>query len=379
MRRHFPCAALVLGLSVFHVLALGQDKAEWQAAVDAFETKGARLLLPVHQLLLSELEGAARQAGATGDARRQAELEATLTTTRRDHHKLKDGRVPHADLAEAEKDAFLRAANGIQWALVGTRNLKRIGITAGALHSFSEDGRDLGELSRQHLLPGMFGNRRNDGDGWGYYLISPALDLAHSVVTTQISEGRLVERGNAPLPSMQAPPSPPSATAPEAAPKGQKEELHVLLARKYRQQFLDHERRLVRLLEDRLAGAKGDDKQALDLRLMQARVALAISERGEVAPAAPESQAAFHARLNGCKWTVQRMRAGHLLVMVNGQMQTLDATGQVVDKLPTETLWPGVLRARAPDGTLLMAVFSPDLSRVLTFPVRSQFPARRVQ
>lgn len=381
MRQHFPCTALVLGLSVFHALALGQGKSGWQAAVDAFEAKGARLLLPVHQLLLSEMEAAARQAKAAGDVRLQAELEATVAATRRDHNKLTEGRVPHADLAEAEKDAFLRAANGVQWALMGTRNLKRIGVTNGALHSFDENGRDLNELSRQHVLPGMFANRRNDGDGWIYYLVSPALDLAHCVVTTQVSEGRLVEQGEPPLRVMQPPPAPPSA--PEAAmPKagGPKEDLHVLLKRKYRQLLLDHERRLIRLLEDRLGGTAGDDKEALELRLVQARLALALSQVNEVRPAPLETQEAFHARLGGRRWTMPRMRAaGQHLVVVNGQIQTLDAAGQLVDNLPTETLWPGVLRARTPDGTLMMAVFSADLIRLLTFPVRSQFPARRVQ
>lgn len=381
MRRQFPCTALVLGLSVFHALALGQGKSGWQAAVDAFETKGARLLLPVHQLLLSEMEAAARQAEAAGDARLQAELEAAVAATRRDHRKLTEGRVPHADQAEAEKDAFLRAANGAQWALMGTRNLKRIGVANGALHSFDENGRDLNELSRQHVLPGMFANRRNDGDGWCYYLISPALDLAHCVVTTQVSEGRLLEGGELPLRVMQPPPAP--ASTPEAPmPKagGPKEDLHVLLKRKYQQQLLDHERRLVRLLEDRLAGAAGDDKEALELRLMQARLALALSQGNNQVPPAPlETQEAFHARLGGHRWTMPRMRAGQHLRVVNGQIQTLGAAGQLVDNLPTETLWPGVLRARAPDGTLMMAVFSADLRRLLTFPVRSQFPARRVQ
>lgn len=380
MRRHFPSAALVLGLSFCHVLALGQDKPGWQAAVDAFETKGARLLLPVHQLLLSELETAARQAETAGDPKRKAELEAAAATAHRDHRKLTEGRVPHPDPAEALKDAFLSAANGRQWALAGTRNLKRIGVTMGALHSFSEDGRDLGELSRQHLLPGMFGNRRNDGDGWSYYLISPTLDLALAVVTTQLSEGRLAERGKLSQPVSQPPPSP--ASTPDAAmPKSgsPKEELHVLLKRKYRQQLLDHERRLIRLLEDRLAqAAEGDDKDALDLRLTQARLALAFAQV-EAAPIPLETQEAFHARLSGCKWAMPRMRAGQHLVVANGQIQTLSSQGQVIDSLPTETLWPGVMRARVPDGTLLMAVFSPDLSRLITFPVRSQFPAHRVE
>lgn len=379
MRRHFPSAALILGLSLFHVLSLGQDKAGWQAGVDTFEAKGARQLLPVHQLLLSELEAAARQPATAGDPMRQAELEASLAVVRRDHSRLQDGRVPHPDLAEAEKDAFLRAANGGQWALAGTRNLKRIGVTMGALHSFDENGRDLNELSRQHVLPGMFANRRNDGDGWTYYLISPALDQAHCVVTTQMLEGRLVRGENLPF---AKPPAPMPAITPDpAAAKtgGLKEDLHVLLGRRYHQQLLDHERRLIRLLQDRLAEAAGDDRDALELRLMQARLALAVGEKGELAPVPPESQAAFHARLSGCRWTVQRMRMGHQLAVENGQMQTMDAAGQVVDSLPTETLWPGVLRARAPDGTLLMAVFSAGLERVLTFPVRSQFPARRVR
>lgn len=158
-----------------------------------------------------------------------------------------------------------------------------------------------------------------------------------------------------------------------------KEELHVLLKRKYRQQLLDHERRLIRLLEDRLAqAAEGDDKDALDLRLTQARLALAFAQV-EAAPIPLETQEAFHARLSGCKWAMPRMRAGQHLVVANGQIQTLSSQGQVIDSLPTETLWPGVMRARVPDGTLLMAVFSPDLSRLITFPVRSQFPAHRVE
>ncbi|MGV3658523.1 MAG: hypothetical protein ACO1TE_00010 [Prosthecobacter sp.] len=378
MPRHFPCAALILGLSISHALVLGQEKSGWQTAVDTFEARGARLLLPVHQLLLSELEAATRQAEAAGDSQRKAELEAALLTARRDHAKLQSGRVPHADPAEVEKDAFLRAANGVQWALAGTRNLKRIGISNGTLHSFSEEGRDLGELSRQHVLPGMFGNRRNEGDGWSYYLISPALDLAHCVVTTQLSEGWLVGREDPPRPKTMPPPAP--VPSPATAPKGRKEDLWVLLERKYRQQHLDHERRLVLLLKDRLADAAGGDRDAIDLRLQLARVALALGQvKHNAAPAPPESHAAFHERLRGCKWVMPRMRGGHRLIVADQRVQTLDAQGQPADSLPAETLWPGVLRARAPDGGLMMVVFSPDLTRLLTFPVRSQFPARRVQ
>lgn len=383
MRGHFPSAALVLGLwiSLALPLARGQDRSGWEAAVNAFEAKGARLLLPVHQLLLSELETAIRQAGTAGDTPRKTELEAAVIAVRRNHQKLTAGRVPHADMAEAAKDAFLRAANGRQWALIGTRNIKRIGIAAGGLHTFTEEGRDLGELSRQQILPGLFANRRNDGDGWACYLISPALDLAHCVVTTQISEGRVAGRENMPLPGVaqQQHPAPPPPEPGPATARGNKEELHVMLQRKYRTQLLEHEQKLIRLLEDRLASAGEGDRDAISLRLEQARVALALGRADQAASALLESAADFQARLNGCKWVLPRMRAGHHMVVTGGQIQTVDVDGRVVEQWATETLWPGVMRTHAPDGMLLMVVFSPDLKRLLTFPVRSQYPARRVE
>lgn len=382
MARHYLQAVLVLLPWLLAGGAVGQEKTDWLVAAETLETQGARLLMPVHQLLLGELEAESRKATQGGDAALIAALDGPLALARRDHEVLKAGRVPHPGGPNAAKDAFVLAANGLQWTLNGARNLKRVGIRNGTLHRFSEDGlKDGGTMCRQQLLPGMFSARRDDG-GWSFFLISPDLEHHLCVISPNMING-LWGGGKKPLPSpVTAALAPASVLEPAAEPSAKgKESLRVLLERKFQKQLLEHEGKLVRLLESHLPEAGKMEGEAIQKRLQQARMAqeALIRPGTEKAPPSVETQAAFLTRLEGSLWLAPgAMIAGNRVLFGKDFVQAVSISGEVLQAMKPEVLWPGALRVRGADGAFVVFVFSPDLQQLIVLPVRAQYSGHRV-
>ncbi|HBJ84159.1 MAG TPA: hypothetical protein DDZ88_09885, partial [Verrucomicrobiales bacterium] len=232
-------------LMFFAVLAASaQEGGDWRKEQEAFEKTQARLLLPVQQILLSEL-GSRQQAAAKGDdPRLQAGLEARHAMARQENDLLKQGRVPHPSRVEEQKNTFLRAATGRQWALSGTQNVKRVGLRGSGMRSFSEDGRELGDIAATHLAPGVFGSRRRQDSGWTCFTFSADLQRSLCLIVSQVFEGVCLSSDEArPASAADNAPSPAAASADST-------DLLDLLETRYRQKRLQHEAARRALIED---------------------------------------------------------------------------------------------------------------------------------
>ena len=369
--------AFFVGLLLCVVCSVSaQERGNWRKELETFEKVQARLLLPVQEILFSELSARQQAAAKGSDLRLEAELEARVAIAKQENDLLKEGRILHASRENDQKTAFVHAGSGRQWKLRGTKNVPRVGLCRGGIRSFSLDGHELGDLAGLHFAPGVFGGRRRQDSGWNCFAFSADLQFSQCLIVSDMVEGVCLSKGKArPIPVSE------SKERKEASVADQNDLLALLEAR-YRQKMLQHEAVRRSLIESFISAPNtpaGDMRELREILLEATEAHELLSRPASRSVLEVETPAAFLERLSGSEWQISDMPSLSRLRFDGLMAYTLPPSGQGQERLSATLEWPGLLRLKPAGELPVLMAFGPDLDRVLVLRVRSTFPGQLVE
>jgi hypothetical protein len=316
-----------------------QEKQGWSEEITRLEAKHASGLLATVQLLSTEL-AIQHHLALKGEQTQQAlALETEVALAEADLKRLKSGRMPTFYGLVADRADWLRAATGKTWALVGTTNVKRLGIRAGLLHLIDEKTRATLHASHAsaHSSPGFFYQVTSQRPFLCCYF-SPDLKALHYMTANSLTSSTDPISQSLPVLANDAK----KETKPDP-----KADLSALLSNKLKKGVDAYLEALIQLL---LEPAEKDETALLALQQAKIqRTALflprpAFSERSGQVPHD------FLPLAEGRTWHFKSSTLSSISY-ASKAFKVIDAKGQMFIFYNIKVLWPGFLTITHPNGT----------------------------
>lgn len=350
-----------------------QPKAEWQKGLEILEANAVKDLLPLGKLLENEILDQTRMATAAKDRPRIAELNLQMTLLAERQKPLGEGKLWQPPSQQASWDTFSREALGKRWNLEKTQAVRGFKCEGKDLLIITADGQEFRHTSTGTALPRVYASKRVRSSGYSVYLVSPDLKQALCVVVNRLFETmRLPPRDTFEVP----------APAAFKRPDKDTDLLDTLIASFNRKQ-LEHEQRINQMLIPEVRPVKGKNglpSWHLDLMnaIMSHRIALGYF--AGTSPTTPPLTAETFAReVPKATWTILGLGKGLRWQFDGRVLRSKTLSGEDVDILPTETVWPGLVHARTIGGQARYLVVSDDLKEAIILPATATFPGKLVE
>ncbi|SKB08936.1 hypothetical protein SAMN02745166_05055 [Prosthecobacter debontii] len=353
----------------------------WQADMDQLERRYVKSLLPVQQILLSELE-VQRKSPSGLSAQRQVDLSILQSTAEERQQALSQGKIWLPGPQQAGWEAFCRAAQGRTWSLEGTSNVRKLRIEGQDLMLTNDKGMEFRPTQqRAAALPGAFLTRRSDR-GYSVYLISPDLQQARCLVVRSTSEG-ISRSASMPLylnhspaeilATLDATPQP--DPKPSTRPPDLNQDLLTALEDRVRQIEVAHHREAIQILTKHVSQSYETRAYSnmfpLKRILRQYRRALAYLTRSPELDVPMLSQERFLKEVPEERWLLSgRTSGGHPWSQFDGQfLHALNFKDEEGAKEPMQIIWPGLIsNSSHPSDRPCYIAFSADFHNCLYLP-----------
>lgn len=349
-------------------------QAEWQKALEILEGNAVKDLLPLSKLLENEILDQTRMATAAGDRTRITELNLQMTLLAERQKPLATGKLWQPPSQQASWDVFSREALGKRWSLEKTQAVKGFKCEGKDLLILTADGQEFRHASTGTALPRVYASRRVRGSGYSVYLVSPDLKQALCVVVNRLHE------------TMRLPPKDVfQVPAPAAVKRTDKDtDLLAVLTASFNRKQLEHEERINQMLipEARPATQTKNGLPSWNPDLMNAVMShrIALSYLASTSPAPPPLTAeTFSREVPKATWTILGLGKGMRWQFDGKLLRSKTFSGEDVDILPTETVWPGLVHARTIGGQSRYLVVSDDLKEAILLPASATFPGKLVE